>query len=91
MSAISVEYFDEPIIKPWDEIKPGEVFRTEYGDFGNFVAVVFESNELVEMDWIRTVGKFVVSGNKFEGFAVNHKNSYKYKVIGKEVKNNGND
>ena len=35
--------YDKPIIKTAAEMKPGDIFRTEYGDYGNWCEFVFES------------------------------------------------
>lgn len=35
--------YDKPIVKNASEIQPGDIFRTEYGDYGNWCEFVFES------------------------------------------------
>ena len=35
--------YEKPIIKTAAEMKPGDIFRTEYGDYGNWCEFVFES------------------------------------------------
>lgn len=40
--AIIIRY-NKPIIKTAAEMKPGDIFRTEYGDYGNWCEFVFES------------------------------------------------
>lgn len=34
--------YDKPIIKSAAEMKPGDIFRTEYGDYDNWCEFVFE-------------------------------------------------
>lgn len=35
--------YDTPIVKSADEMKPGDIFRCEYGEYGNWCEFVFES------------------------------------------------
>lgn len=32
--------YDTPIVKTADEMQPGDIFRTEYGDVGNWCELV---------------------------------------------------
>lgn len=40
---MKVVRYEKPIIKKAAEMKAGDIFRTEYGDFGNWCEFVFES------------------------------------------------
>jgi hypothetical protein len=62
------------IIKTYNEIQKGDVFRTEYGDYGNYVDIVFESNEITETNWLKTVGHYYNSNREFVGYSPIHKN-----------------
>ena len=35
--------YDKPIIKTAAEMKPGDIFRTEYGDYGNWCEFVLKA------------------------------------------------
>lgn len=84
--ANSIKYFETPIKKHWSDVEKGDVIRMEFGDYDNFVTVIFEELEIMELNWIRTIGRYVSTGEKFEGFGVNYNNMFTYTVIGKEIK-----
>lgn len=84
------EKYDEPIVKSYLEIEPGDIFECEYGDFGNFVKVIFEYNELTEGDWVNSVGRYLTNTKmKFSGYDWIKKDGRDYKVIGKVVNESG--
>ena len=49
-----IEYFEKPIIQKAEDMEPGDVFRTEYGDYGNFCNFVFESHRMTDKSTLET-------------------------------------
>lgn len=68
--------------KTYTEIQPGDIFRTEYGDYGNYVSIVFHHNEL-ENRWLKTVGHYKDSNSEFVGYSPIYNGQIPtYEVIG---------
>lgn len=42
--------YDKPIIKTAAEMKPGDIFRTEYGDYGNWCEFVLNTVTFTQKD-----------------------------------------
>lgn len=41
----NIEWFEKPIEKKASEMNAGDIYRCEFGDFGNIVKVIFEKCE----------------------------------------------
>lgn len=83
--SITFEKFTEPIIKSHDNVRKGDVIYTEYGDFNNYVTVAVDSVDTTG-EWVKTTGRYVNSGELFEGFQHVHRGKGgMFKVIGKEI------
>lgn len=70
---------------PHTDIKPGQVFETEYGDFDNFVKIVYESHEIIKNGReIKTDGHYLNDGSHWTGytFCPDKEKRFWYKVIG---------
>lgn len=76
--------FEKPIIKKASEMERGDIFRTEYGDYGNWCEFVFESYKMHDKNCIETTYHRIgeKQSKKCYGFIYNH--DAEYKVIGKE-------
>ena len=49
-----IKYFETPITKRAEDMTPGDIFRTEYGDYGNFCNFVFESHKMRDQSTLET-------------------------------------
>ena len=73
--------YDEPIIKPYTTVEPGDIIETEYGDYDNWVKVIVEKVEQTDTA-IKTTGVYLNHrSGKFEGY--NPGKTATFKVIGK--------
>ena len=77
--------FDTPVIKSSSEMEYGDIFLTEFGDFDNWVELVFEECASDNLpDWTKI--KYHVPNGKLSSYCYeNHPiNKAKFKVVGKE-------
>ena len=77
--------FDEPIIKKAAEMEAGDIYTTEYGDYGNNVTVVFEKCE-AENSCIRTDYHRINETESRQMYGFGKIENAIYKVVGKELK-----
>lgn len=59
--------------KTYDKIQKGDIFKTEYGDYGNWVEIIFDHNEIEYYEsgkakTLKTVGKYR-DGREFVGYS----------------------
>ena len=76
--------FEKPIMKKASEMQYGDIFETEYGDYGNFIKAVFESCEPCESDTTLTRFHYIDCEESIEGYSFTPIEKKTYKVIGKE-------
>lgn len=85
-----IELFDESKVVKLQNMKKGDIFFTEYGDYGNYVYVVFDSYE-IDGSWVRTKGTQISrNGDVFDKEWVGSSltllgGDYYYDVIGKAI------
>ena len=81
--AIIIRY-NKPIIKTAAEMKPGDIFRTKYGDYGNWREFVFESCNAHLFDATET--HFHRTGHTQSETCYSMTNIHKvvYEVVGRE-------
>lgn len=79
--------YEEPVIKHYTEVEPGDVCIMEYGDYDNFVTIIIDSLSLVSGgSFVECIGRYSHNGNEFKGYGPNYTNQASYKIIGKEIK-----
>lgn len=87
---MAFKMFDKPIVKPASEMKAGDVIRVEYGEYGNFCNLVFESCRSYGEHNNRTEttyhGIYNETSDKFYEFKPI--DEVMYEVIGKELAEN---
>ena len=67
------------------DMKKGDIFYTEYGDYGNFIYVVFDGYE-VDGKWIKTKGTHISrNGDVLNKEWVGFSSSRYYNVVGKVI------
>lgn len=77
--------FDTPIIKSSSEMRYGDIFLTELGDFDNWVELVFESCTSDNLpDWTKI--KYHIPNGALSAYCYENNpiSKVKFKVIGKE-------
>lgn len=82
---MKVEMFKSPVVKTSATILPGDIFSTEFGDFGNWVNLVFEEFGSSNLsDW--TAIKYHVVTGTLSACCYENKNinNIKFTVVGKE-------
>lgn len=85
-----IEFFDESKVVKLENMKKGDVFLTEYGDYGNYVYVVFDSYE-IDGSWVRTRGTQIsrdgkVIDNEWAGSSLTLVGGdYYYEVVGRVI------
>ena len=85
-----IELFDECKTVKLENMKKGDIFLTEYGDYGNYIYVVFDSYE-IDGSWVRTKGTHISrSGDVFDkewagNSLVGKNNDCYYNVVGKVI------
>ncbi len=82
MSKNYVILYDRPIIKKLKDIEYGDIIKTEYGDFDNFVEVVVTHVEKLQDGSMRTIGVFLLNHEPFEGYSLRDD---RYKVVGRYI------
>lgn len=84
-----IKMFESPVEKTSATILEGDIFTTEFGDFGNWVNLVFEKfGENNLPDW--TAIKYHVVGGTLGAYCYENKNinKIKFTVIGREEREN---
>lgn len=81
---MSFTKFDTSTIRTSRTMKPGYIFRTEYGDYNNWVNFVYEKSEIIDNTWVKTTVHYVDKDESFEVFHLKSEDTYE--VIGEEEK-----
>lgn len=77
---------NKPVIKKASEMKYGDVFRTEYGEYGNWVEVVFEKCEAGGVTGTSTkVTVHYVGGESFDMFDLDPIEKAEFAVVGEII------
>lgn len=73
--------YNEPVLKTYTTVQPGDIIETEYGDYDNWVQVIVDKVEKTDTS-IKTTGVYLNNRTeKFEGY--NMGRIATFKVIGK--------
>ena len=78
--------YDKPVEKNYKQVEKGDVLLIEHGDYDNYVRVIFDHIEFVEMGWIKTVGVYLIDNAPYAGYHVLRDGVNDFYVIGKVVK-----
>lgn len=80
-----VKYFEKPVIKKAADMKAGDVFRTEFGDYGNFCNFVFESNQMTDDSTLETTYHSIGGSVSEKCYGFVKWDKAEYEVIGVET------
>lgn len=76
--------YEKPIIKTAAEMMPGDIFRTEYGDYGNWCELVFVCCGMSVPGCTMTVFHHIGRKNIKRCYEYTDINRVTYTVIGRE-------
>lgn len=75
--------YEKPIIKKPEEMERGDIFRAEYGDYGNWCNFVFESCK-IEGKRLETQFHWIGKTESEKCYEWDYRGEHAYEVIGKE-------
>lgn len=75
--------YDTPIAKTADEMQPGDIFRTEYGDVGNWCELVFVCCGACAPDCTVTTFRHIGRNNTKRCYEYTDINHVTYTVVGR--------
>lgn len=76
--------YEKPIVKTAAEMKPGDIFRVEYGDYENWCEFVFESCDVYTKECTVTFFHRIGKDKTEKGYEFKYINKMTYEVVGRE-------